>query len=66
MHKRTLKGAALTAAAGCLLQFGGCLSLDSWWGKVLWDGALYIGWEYVLDNDAVFDLWEDGAVVAQE
>ncbi len=64
MRKKTLKGAALVTMAGCLLQFGGCLDLDSWWGRVLVDGALYTGWEYVLDNDAVFDLWESGDVVA--
>ena len=66
MRKKTLKGAALAATAGCMLQFGGCLSLDSWYGKILWDGVMYAGYEYVLDNDAVFDLFEDGEIVVAE
>ena len=62
MKKNTMKAAALAAAAGCLLQFG-CLNLGSWWGKALYDGALHTAWDFVLDNDGVYDLWEDGAVV---
>jgi hypothetical protein len=64
MRKRTLKGAALAALLGSLLGFGGCL--DTWWGRIVVDTALYAGQEYLFDNDAVFDLFEDGAGVAQE
>ena len=62
MRKRTMKGAALAALAGTILGFGGCLGMDTWWGRILWDGALNVGWNYVLDNDAVYDLFEDGTV----
>jgi len=62
MRKKTLKGAALAALAGTFLGSGGCLGWDSMWGKVLWDGALDVAWDYVLDNDAVYDLVEDGTV----
>lgn len=62
MRKKTLKGAALAALAGMVLGFGGCLSMDSMWGRVVWDGVLDTAWDYVLDNDAVYDLVEDGTV----
>lgn len=65
MRKKTLKGAALAAMAGCLLQFGGCLGGGPF-GRMLWDGAMHVGWEFVTDNDAVFDLFEDGDVTAAE
>jgi len=29
------------------------------WQKVLQDAAIYTGLEFVLDNDAVFDLFQD-------
>ena len=61
MRRTILRNAALATLAGCLLQFGGCLSwADSWWGRVVVDTALYAGQEYLFDNDAVFDLFEDG------
>lgn len=57
MRKKTLKSAALAVMAGCLLQFGGCLTMDSLWGRTLWDAALYTGWEYALDGGIEgFDL----------
>ena len=59
---RRLKGVALAALAGTILQFGSCLSLDNPWTRALWDGTIYAGWEFVGDNDAVFDLFEDGDV----
>ncbi len=42
-----------------MLAFGGCLNLN--YRQLLWGTALYAAQEYVLDNDAVFDLFEDGA-----
>lgn len=63
MLNRMKKGAAVAALAGTMLYGGGCLGGgDSWWGRILWDTAIYAGQEFVLDNDAVFDLFEDGAV----
>jgi hypothetical protein len=62
MRKKTMKSAAIAALAGTLLG-GGCFGFaNSWWGRILWDGALDIAWDYVLDNDAVYDLVEDGNV----
>jgi hypothetical protein len=57
------KGAALAILSGATL-FGGCLGLN--WQRLLWDTAIYAGTEFVLDNDGVFDLFEDGAEVAAE
>ncbi len=62
MRKKTLKCAALAALAGTVLGFGGCLGGDSWWGRIVWDGVLDTAWDYVLDNDAIYDLVEDGTV----
>lgn len=58
MRKKSLKAAALAALGGMVFQFGGCLG-DSWWGRIVWDGALDVAWEALLDYDAVFDLWAD-------
>ena len=58
MRKKTVKAGAMALLAGMMFQFGGCLQ-DSWWGRALWDGALNVGWEFVLDNDSVFDLFQD-------
>jgi len=61
MRKKTLKSAALAGMASCLLQFGGCLNMDSLWGRALWDAALYTGWEYALDGGIEgFDLLGGG------
>jgi len=60
MRKKTLKAAAAATLAGMLFQFGGCLGGGGQWGRFLWDGALYAGWEFLLDNDGLFDLFEDG------
>ncbi len=52
------KSAALAALTGVTL-FIGCLG-NIGWKRLLWDTALYAGTEFVLDNDGVFDLFEDG------
>ncbi len=52
------KGALLAALSGATL-FGGCLG--GWnWQRILWDTAIYAGTEFVLDNDGVLDLFDDG------
>jgi hypothetical protein len=58
MGKKTLKGAALAAVLGTVLQFGGCIS----WQTLMASAATYAGLEFVLDNDGVFDLFESGNV----
>lgn len=66
MLNRMKKGAAVAALAGTMLLGGGCLGFGggggNWWGRLLWDTAIYAGQEFVLDNDNVFDLFEDGTV----
>jgi hypothetical protein len=61
MAKKTIKGAALASVLGMVFQFGGCLSSDLM-TRVFWTTAGYSGLEFILDNDAVFDLFEDGNV----
>ena len=58
MAKRTLKVGLLEAVCGSMLGWGGCLG-DSWWGVALQDLAMDAAWEFVYDNDAVFDLFQD-------
>jgi len=58
MGKKLMKGAAITALGGTVLGWGGCLG-DSWWGYVVRDAALSAVYEFVWDNDAVFDLFQD-------
>ncbi|MCP4589563.1 MAG: hypothetical protein GY842_02340 [bacterium] len=59
MAKRTLKVALLAAVCGSMLGWGGCLDGDSWWGYVVRDAALSATYEFLWDNDAVFDLFQD-------
>lgn len=58
MSKKTFKGLAVAAVLGVVFQFGGCLG-GNWFRQTLWDTVNYVGIEYVLDNDMVFDLFED-------
>lgn len=58
MNKRTLKGAAIVVVLGTVFQFGGCLG-GKWWRQSLWDAVGYAGTELVLDNDMLFDIFED-------
>lgn len=59
MRKKSFKVAALLACAGTVFQLGGCLggivqaSIQGLPGTILS--------EFLLDNDALFDLFEDGA-----
>ena len=61
MRRKSVKGAALTAMAGCLLQFGGCLATDGLQDRALWDAAIHTGLEYALDSSVpAFELPGDG------
>ena len=53
-----MKVAALAALVGTVFQFGGCLGGN--WQRILWTAAISQGAEWVLDNDGVFDLFDDG------
>ncbi len=62
MGKRLLKITAMVMAGGMMFHSLGCLNLGGmgkWAGPILYDGALNALWEFVLDNDAVFDLFQD-------
>ena len=59
MAKRTLKVGLLLAVCGSMVGWGGCLGGDSWWGRAVQDLAFDAAWEFVYDNDAVFDLFQD-------
>jgi len=61
MKTRTMKAVAIAASAGFLLQFG-CLNLGGLFNpqRMLQNFAWYAVQEYVLDNDATIDLFEDG------
>ena len=60
MTKRMLKGAMVVAACGTMFHSAGCLGSV---GKWIWEGVAgalpYVAYEFVLDNDAVFDLFQD-------
>ena len=60
MTKRMLKGTMLVAACGTMFHSAGCLGGSWGW---LWNIASaaipYVGYEFILDNDAVFDLFQD-------
>ncbi|RJP34808.1 MAG: hypothetical protein C4547_10395 [Phycisphaerales bacterium] len=59
MGKKSFKNAALALLCGGMLLGSGCLGN---WQQWLIAGALQQGFEFLLDNDSVFDLWEDGNV----
>ncbi|MFH0981017.1 MAG: hypothetical protein V2A79_05710 [Planctomycetota bacterium] len=59
MAKKVLMGGLLVVACGSMLGWGGCLGGNSWWGYVIRDAALSTAYEFVLDNDSVFDLFQD-------
>ncbi|MHC5112789.1 MAG: hypothetical protein ACYTHJ_23285 [Planctomycetota bacterium] len=42
-------------------SMGGCIA-GGWWWDFLWNAAINVGTDFVTDNDAVFDIWEDGNV----
>lgn len=58
MKNSKVKALALATLTGGTL-FGGCLGGWSW-QRLFWETALYAGSEFVLDNDAVVDLFDDG------
>ena len=59
MGKRLMKVSAIMAAGGIMLGGWGCLDMDSWWGRVATDLALSAAYDFVADNVAVFDLFQD-------
>lgn len=67
--KRNTKALAMVLSAGTLFHSMGCLNLSGLVGGLLpWlsQAAIVAATEYVLDNDGVFDLFEDGNVAAAQ
>lgn len=60
MKIKKIKMVALATIAGGTVLGGGCIG-GLPWQQLLWFSAAEIGLEFVTDNDAVFDLFEDGA-----
>lgn len=58
MGKNLMKGGAILGAGAMMFQFGGCLNGDTV-RFILTDLALGAAGEFVFDNDAVFDLFQD-------
>ena len=62
MKAGKVKGVVLGILTGTLVFGWGCLA-NIPWKYILWDAALYTGYEYLSDNDTSFlnlDLFEDG------
>ena len=61
---KKIKKLVLGTVAGGILFASGCLG-NVPWRAIIWDAALYTGYEYLLDNDASpinFDFFEDSVV----
>ena len=54
------KAIALATLAGGTVLGGGCLG-GLPWQQILWGSAISVAADFATDNDAVFDLFEDGA-----
>ena len=52
------KALAIVALGGIAVQFGGCLG-SGVVRRVVTDAALAVAYEFVWDNDSVFDLFQD-------
>jgi len=61
MKKRTLAFLCGMGLAGGVVFAGGCgFGFGGWnWQRILWDVATNVGTEFVLDNDGIFDLFQD-------
>lgn len=55
MHK-LWKAFRYVALGGVVLQFGGC---SWWWQNLLPSSVGTLAWEFLLDNNGVFDLFTD-------
>jgi len=60
MKKKIRRSLIAVMMLGSTLAFNGCLSAD-FFKRTLEATVTYGALEFLLDNDAVFDLFEDGA-----
>jgi hypothetical protein len=58
------KGTVLAVLTGATMLSGGCLAGN--WQKLLLDTAFNVATEWLLDNDNIIDLFEDGNVDTAE
>jgi hypothetical protein len=56
--KKKMKTAAVAGLACTIVATSGCLGIN--WTQLLITSAVTQLWEFTLDNDTVFDLFEDG------
>ncbi len=57
MKKSMKKAVVLAAMGGALLQFGGCFG--GIFQALLQGAPVYVGLEFLTDNDGIFDLFAD-------
>ena len=57
MAKKSFKVGLVIALCGAVLPTS-CVWPGGWSGFI-WSGLLDVGWDFVLDNDAVFDVFQD-------
>ena len=55
MMGKFTKTMAIVALGGT--AFAGCF--NTWWGRLILDAGLAAAYEFVWDNEAVFDLFQD-------
>lgn len=55
MRNKTMKGAVMALLAGGLTFQWGCLN----WSTILQASVYYAGFEFLADNDGIFDLFAD-------
>lgn len=64
MKKNWIKMTAIAALAGTMFQFGGC-GINGLFNALVRTAPIYLGLEFLTDNDGLFDLFEDGGVAAE-
>ncbi len=64
MSKKNVKSALAAGVVGTMLG-GGCLG-GLPWQQILWGSAISVAADFATDNDAVFDLFEDGDVTVAD
>lgn len=60
VSKRAIRSTGIVVLLGSVFAFNGCLSAD-FFKRTLESTVTYGALEFLLDNDTVFDLFEDGA-----
>jgi hypothetical protein len=56
MNKKGMKVAALAALLGTMFAWSSCLT------QLLYGGLAYTGFEFLLDNNDILNIWSSGDV----